>query len=334
MKKLFYLISLLFVSCNSLKETVPDAYIIMNISYSIVNDIKEEFSKTYYDWDETKYGKIYEHKIDTINCLTFSKSYMLYDEGQIIRNRTYGLPLFPNMEYSVLFYNKTKNTKYINDNFETFYTTPLNINKQTQTNKVKFNKTYKKQPPCEEQFSYYNENLLEGQKIEKNAINVNVELKPISFVYFFDIIIYNDKPEIPMDVVSCKYIGLNGVSSSINMFTNETGAEKCLIEQESPKEMQHYDMYSIIGERFITYGLPLDDSSWVEENNDCELGIVFKLSSGLEKNGKINVTKKIKEKPYGGVITLMLNNSDISKEVNGFDIITEDWQVHDYTVII
>ena len=105
----------------------------------------------------------------------------------------------------------------------------------------------------------------------------------------------------------------------------------CQVKSKDQKPLIIKENYCIFAERFITYGTMRNyESSWQNDLYVYELGLQIHSKEGKIKDGKVNISKDLKEKPYGGVITITLNNSaiyDFLKEEtgDGFSVDVEEW---------
>ena len=162
--------------------------------------------------------------------------------------------------------------------------------------------------------------------------SIIIEMQPISYIYVFQLIIYNDDKSLEMGVESVEYMGLSGVSKKFDLSHFKPLDELGVIETFKVKNIQYYEDYGVVAERFVTFGIGDDiDSSWNTEDSNCEFGLSIRMKDGTLKHGKANITRQLKNKPYGGVINIVIKNSDITSpyEDETMEVYVEDWDTHE-----
>lgn len=343
LKKVIYIIILLisFISCSrrDLIELENNVVVNVGLSYEVYCDVKVDFDENLiYDWDEEKYGTIIEGTIDTVNYIlynTYTKEKVY--QSMISKDKTDVLTLPLNKEkYNLLFFNQTKD-----DRTSYYYETNKVISTPSfKTKSELFKEDYAIMPQCEEQYCCFEEDIFSTIDFREHVVDtvkLKVALTPISYVYMVQLFIYNDDESVPMNIASCSYMALNGIATATELISHNPLKDISMIESKDVKPLQTVGDFEIFAEKFVIYGLPGDNSSWHTDDVKCELGVTFIMKSGKVKNGRVDITSKIKEKPYGGVLNIILNNSDLSeKEVpsEGFDVDVEDWNIHEMDINI
>ena len=343
---------LFFISCVRIEKDnsfYPQGDVTINIinqiHYEIMDYVNVNVEKDMiYDWDESKYGKLIEGKIDALDCYIFDNSNNLAFETEIVKNSPKIIEIDIDNTYNFLAVSKTSNSLYnIEEN--------KFISRTNKLEKVKdfnFDEPLGRIEECEEQYSkiyksifsdvdFTNKDLFKVTKEKDGSLTydyiIDSYLSPVTYVYLIQIVIQLDD-NTPMNVSNCDYMCINGVAAGVDLFTYEPITEGGLIEIFDIKPFQHHEAYSVCCAKTITYGIPSSNSSW-NSNFQCELGLEFLMVDGSIKKGKTNITKQILEKPYGGVVTIILRNSDVSKEVTpseGFDIEIEIWDTYEFNL--
>lgn len=323
----------------------------IDITLDILTTIQADInSNLIYNWDETLYGPL------GYTVPTHMEGKFFQYRG--VDNRVWdhddlfeiGIPkdarILTDTRYEVLFNNLTNRTNYnTDDKYSQYISSP----DYKPTKAFDFVEDFGVSAQCEEQFAAYKENVyvdVQDPAVEVTTMpdgsllyhyNMDVKVVPISYIYIIQVIIDNDNPRAPMNVDSCTYMALNGVAREKEMFTNMTTDKRCCIESHYVKPIQKSDSCYVFAERFVTYGMINDYySSWGTAGLTYELGMEFLLSDGTTKKGKVNLGGLLNSKPYGGVLTIRINNSDINTEYSGgggFDVTVQDW-VNEVNVVV
>lgn len=344
------LITTMLTSCQLRPLIDPEATkmsLLVETTLKINNDLKEDIDEhLIYPWDESKYGILTYTSPILYNGLIYRIG--TKKELAVVQDFTPSVPerilVEEQYKYSVLFYNKLKYTTVDNDKDFTQYIarTGRKTKSEVDYTKINYSEKFNIEPQAEEMFCAYCSDILSGKKIERvetdeltarktygTYYEIEVDATPITYIYIIQVAIEDDDKSIPMDIVSCKYMGMSGVAAEGELLRHKTTRERCLIESYDIKPLSKYKNYSMFAERFTTFGLINSyDSSWGYEELDYELGLVFIKENGEELSGKFNITGGLLEKTQGGVITIILKNSVINKQAEssgGFDINVKDW---------
>lgn len=315
------------------------------VTNNCVENIDADYSELAYEWDEEKYGKILSYNSDALSCVVLDGLFEKKEDVEVIRDIEKRLELdYPNT-YNLILHNKTEKTiystgirKYIAEagyvgfDSDFGYSEPHGVINQSE----ELCKSFEEDVfsiITEKELTLNDMELLEDGTYVYDCV-ISHDMIPVSFVYFVQVIIYDDDKEIPMLVSNCNYMGICGVAESVDLVSGDNGYDCGVIETFDVKPFQNNENYSVCCAKFTTYGLPklINESSWNEERN-CEVGIEFQLLTGKIKRGKVSVAKKMEEIPHGGVITIILNNSEI---YNSSDFINDgiNPQVNDWDEVI
>ena len=166
---------------------------------------------------------------------------------------------------------------------------------------------------------------------ELYSSNIHSKLNPQSFIYVIQIIIHNDKNNIPWGPVDCDSLVLSGVSCARNIMTQKSINDKCNIIGEIKPRQDMFDKM-VFCSRIVTFGLPSpyqDGSSWdISQTIECFVGFKLTLLNGVNRRVKVNISNRMKEIPFGGLINIELNYSEIytdNENEGGMNVGVGDW---------
>lgn len=337
----FAVVSLVGAGCVFVSESIGEPvehYEMENtisLSLNVVEKLEEDIkSNLIYNWDESKYGKLSYTRPDSFRGV-------LVHDGAVVDESTYYVGGYHDLnvsldeEYDMLLYS----TGDVN---ETVFTDGTFISQYKETESPEYSEGLRKRSNCDEIFAIYGKDIMGGFDPRHAKIimiddkpvylyHLNFETEPITYVYIIQVIIYDDDPNIPMTVATCDYIGIGGFTDGVNMVDRESAGGRCLVESTNVKPIQPNPRYGVCAERFVTYGHYEDgNSSWGSTGIKYECMVAFTLANGIKCSGRINITKALDEKPHGGIINVLVNNSDIAGGVDSdddgiFEIDINDW---------
>lgn len=179
---------------------------------------------------------------------------------------------------------------------------------------------------------------------------MDATLQPYTFIYLYQVILRNNRTEKGDAVItSASGVTANGLASGTDLFTRRTHSNVVSITQENVAPLvKDYlltlpdgtkEIADILGARIQTWGMPsivpLEELTrgGTEPVDSTFVGVGLNLHNGYKYVMQKNVTEQMKEKPAGGVITLVI---DIPKEIpdsiinrptvsGGFDATVKDW---------
>lgn len=342
MKKFLFLSVFLVLAAACFKEPVRfvEEYTVtekLNTGLDISKILSEDVEKNLvYDWDEVTMGKIgYTYPDSLVGYLIKSGSKEVNEVYGFGDSKEFVLDF--DKPYGVLFHNVTQRTDY-NFTESGLFCTPTGLN---DTTRIVQN--------FEEQYSVYGKNTL-GEIRDKVEELTNVygktsykytleaQVEPVSYIYILQVIVYDDDSTVPMEISGYNYLALDGLAMECDIMNRQNTKRECRIVSTSLKPMQAGIDYLIFAERFVTYGLPKDaSSSWNANDKRVCAGINFIMNSGEEVPGRVDITNQFINKPYGGVLTVNLKNSDIENSASmapgdPFDIIVTPWDEYVFDI--
>lgn len=312
--------------------------VISNINFDIQNNL-------IYNWNEDVYGKLGYTLPTSIHGVFFKNNEkgrkVIAFEDDFTVGVTKRVMIETNTQYYALFYNNTSRTYY---DYYTSYSKCICYPEYLGTKSYDFDETFDCYMQPEEQFAVYQSIYIDSESDSATYVmeedgtkiyhyNMNINLEPASYIYVIQVKIENDNPTIPMVVDTIKNMVINGIPKERELFTMGTTNNRCQVKSNDVKPLIIKENYNIFAERFITYGTMRNyESSWQTDLYLYELGLTIHSIEGKIKDGKVNISKDLKEKPCGGVITITLKNSaiyDFLKEETGggFGVDVQEWNL-------
>ena len=158
---------------------------------------------------------------------------------------------------------------------------------------------------------------------------INATLSPYTLIYLYQIVVLNNNDAGGARVTGAEGITANGLARSVDLFTRTTDTTAISLTQNDVKPIVSNrwlhlpDGRDTIGDIFAariqTWGLPgitpikaITRRTRVESTDSTFVGVGLTLRSGYTYVMEKNVTDQMKERPGGGVITLVI---DASKEI-------------------
>lgn len=357
MKKFFSIFLALVVFASCVRIEYGDDYRLRNttlifvekLSNIRVGEVIYDFETNLtYNWDEETWGKIVEAKIDTVICYVMNGENAIVDTLDVVCDSERNRQIIAESNYDLLLSNKSNSVfQHETPNDFMFYVDTLDYTPFD----FEFTNKYKPIAQCQEQYSDYIENVigfidlnkLDEYKLISDVgdtyvyeVEVQRELKPVSYVYVIQVVIYDDDHKTPFSAKSCDYMALSGVARSCDLKSRTPGSEAGLIELTDIKPIQETPEYQVFCSKVITYGIPRGLSSW-DEGTTCELGIELTMIDGSKKRGRVDITNLIEYRPYGGVLTVPLRNSEVSvlsgdTIESGSDVNVENWGIYIFDI--
>ena len=158
---------------------------------------------------------------------------------------------------------------------------------------------------------------------------IDATLSPYTLIYLYQIIVLNNNDAEGARVTGAEGITANGLARSVDLFTRTTDTTAISLTQNDVKpivanqSLRLPDGRDTIGDilaaRIQTWGLPgitpiqeVTRGTGVEPTDSTFVGVGLTLRSGYTYVMQKNVTDQMKERPGGGVITLVI---DAGKEI-------------------
>lgn len=159
---------------------------------------------------------------------------------------------------------------------------------------------------------------------------MNATLQPYTFIYLYQVILRNNRTDEGEAIVSSAAgLTANGLASGADLFTRRTHSSIVSLTQDYVAPLVKDRMLTlpdgtretadIMGARIQTWGLPsivpleeLTRGEVTEPSDSTFVGVGLRLYNNYTYVMQKNVTEQMKERPAGGIITLVI---DVTKEI-------------------
>lgn len=344
----------LLVSCERKPLYLQgDTALMLNVQ--VEADINAYWNATWrdslkYNWDESEYGPLFYSLPEACNVVIFNKGNLI-SETSIKTNTRELIDVELNNTYDLLIYSKEYHW------IDTYYKggiyyieTPSSEGRETK-NEISHEYETVSQPgeifAMNKKQIYLSNDISDFEEVFENGkliyvYNIDELLEPVSYIYIIQFIIINDDNS---DIIEARDIAnftISGISTKKNMFTN-TPIYTCSNKQISTfdiKRGQKHGPDSLIFASRVTILdlLPNDEnSSWYSKINYLYYtNIDVNTYNYGEVTGTKDITQQLKDNPKGGIITIIILNSELKNSSNNgsnnFGININEWEKFTYNV--
>ena len=316
-----------------------------------------------YQWDESLYGAIGYTEPTGIRA----NIYALNEANQRIRytTRNFGneggrVNLTTKQSYDMVFYNN--DTEYIlfstDDANDYLYAT-------TRSNtKAAYTRSYDHYNQPDQLFGTFMHDLYVtddpdayDKKYDEDGtiyyvFDINASLTPYTFIYLYQVMLLNNDDDNGKRITGCEGISVDGLAGGVDLFTRVTDSVNLVtITQENIQPMLTDRRLTlpngaevtgdIFAARVMTWGIPGIDPlaqnatrTAAEPQDSIGAGIGLVLRNGTVYPIEKNITEQIKQRPAGGVITIVVDAAEIPDSIignkpkpgGGFDASVDNWQ--------
>lgn len=317
-----------------------------------------------YEWDEAEYGAIGYTKPHGVRATIYGLDNEMHRDNFFTQN--FGadggrVSLLAGNWYDLLFYNNGTNYILFNtDESHSFYTATTRTSMRSNYSSDD-TRAYVDMNQPEELFGCFmekNEISLnpDDYEIEYDedgttiyVYKLNATLRPHTMIYLVQVIMLNNLNEKGERIVKgAKGLTLSGLASGTDLFTRLNNTERISLTTDDIKPLQTdrnlklpdgtIEMGDIMATRMLTWGLPgIDPLAARSRNGDveadsCYVGVGLTLSNNAVFTVQGNITEKIRKRPSGGVITLVIDAAKLpeppepgGESGGGFDASVNDW---------
>ena len=352
-KVLIYLLPFVFLFSCERKPLylLGDAALRLNIQVEAdINVLWDEHGEDTlkYDWDEEKYGPIGYTLPENCNVIMFNDGNIV-SQSTIKRGKRQTINAELNNTYDILIY--SKENFWVNEYYEggRYYVEAPSAEEQTNSkNEISAKYETVNQPGeifavgkkgifLSDDISEYEEIIEDGKPIY--VYNIDENLSPASYIYIVQFIVINDDNSPMIEAKDIANFTISGISNKKNLFSNEaiyTGYKQISTYDIKPGQ-QHTDSLIFASRITIIDLLPNDkETSW-----ESEIKYLYYTNIDIdtynygEVTGTKNITKQLKDNPKGGVITIIILNSELKQggeTGSGFGIDLSEWEEYRYNV--
>lgn len=316
-----------------------------------------------YLWDASLYGPIGYTEPTGIRA----NVYALDETNQRFRYTTRNLPktggkvsLTTRQSYDMVFYNN--DTEYIlfstDEANDYFYAT-------TRSNtKAAYTRSYDHYNQPDQLFGTYLHDLYvtddpdayemsyDEEGIPYYVFEVNATLDPYTFIYLYQVMVLNNDDDAGKRITGCEGISVDGLAGGVDLFTRVTDSLNLVtITQEetmpmlTDRALRLPDGTETTGDifaaRIMTWGIPGIDPlaqnatrTEAQPQDSIGAGIGLIMRNGTVYPIQRNITEQIKQRPAGGVITIVIDAAEIPDSIigekpkpgGGFDASVDNWE--------
>lgn len=302
-----------------------------------------------YDWDESLYGPMFYTLPTTCNVVIFNKGNLL-SETPIQTGKRELIDVELNNTYDLLIYSKEYHwTETYYEGGRYYVETPSMTGRATK-NKISNEYETVNQPgevfAMNKKEIYLSNDISDFEEVIENGkliyvYNIDEMLEPVSYIYIVQFIVVNDDNSPIIEAKDIANFTISGISTKKNMFTNTpvyTGNKQISTFDIKPGQFHTPDSLVFASRVTILDLLPDEvNSSWSSQIDYLYYtNIDVETYNYGEVTGTKDITKQLRENPKGGIITVIILNSELKKEDptgnNGFGIDINEWQQHKYDV--
>lgn len=303
-----------------------------------------------YNWDESLYGPLFYTLPTTCNVVIF-KDGQIVSETKVQTGKRELIDVELNNTYDLLIYSKdTPWTETYYEGGRYYVETPVTKGRAT---KNEISKEYETVEQPGEVFSmnkkqiYLSNDLSDFEEVIENGklvyvYNIDEQLEPVSYIYVIQFLVINDDNSPLIEARDIANFTISGISTKKNMFTNTpvyTGNKQISTFDVKPGQFHTPDTLVFASRVTILDLLPDEvNSSWTSQVDYLYYtNIDVDTYNYGEVTGTKDITKQLRENPKGGIINIMIYNSELKKEnpdgsggVFGIDL--NEWKEHIYDV--
>ena len=322
---------LLFLLCLFSCERKPlylQGDIKLNINVNVEADVDALWDRNWrdqllYNWDESYHGKIGYTSPDEVNIVFFNGNTLL-SKQTIQTNKRSRIDIELNKTYDILIYNETDGITSSYDGGR-YYVTSIETN-PTFSNEISDKYTNVRQSG--EIFSqrlsniYLSDIYEDYESVYENGkivyvYNIDATLKPVSYIYIIQFVIVNDDNSDVIEAREIKNISLSGISSRKNLLTGKakyTGLIQVSTDDIKEGQLKGNDLLFATRVTVLDVNFEYENSSWNTQLDNRYYTVVnIETHNYGIVTGTIDITRQIKNNPYGGIVTVKIMNSDLKK---------------------
>ena len=303
-----------------------------------------------YNWDESLYGPLFYTLPTTCNVVIFRDGDII-SETKVQTGRRELIDVELNNTYDLLIYSKDSPwTQTYYEGGRYYVETPSTKGRDTKNEVSKEYETVeqpgevfamnKKQIHLSNDLSDFEEVIENGKLVY--VYNIDEMLEPVSYIYVVQFIVVNDDNSPIIEARDIANFTISGISTKKNMFTNSpvyTGNKQISTFDIKPGQFHTPDSLVFASRVTILDLLPDEvSSSW-----QSQIDFLYYTNIDVdtynygEVTGTKDITQQLKDNPKGGIITVIILNSELKKQnptgSGSFGIDLNEWKEHKFDVI-
>ena len=302
-----------------------------------------------YNWDESLYGPLFYTLPTTCNVVIFKEGDII-SETRVQTGKRELIDVELNNTYDLLIYSKdTPWTQTYYEGGRYYVETPSTKGRATKNDISKEYETVeqpgevfamnKKEIHLSNDLSDFEEVIENGKLVY--VYNIDELLEPVSYIYLIQFMVVNDDNSPYIEARDISNFTVSGISTKKNMFTNKpvyTGNKQISTFDVKPGQMINDTL--VFASRVTILDLLPDDvnSSWTSQVEYLYYtNIDVDTYDYGEVTGTKDITQQLRENPKGGIINIIIYNSELKKEKpsggNTFGIDLNEWKQHIFDVL-
>lgn len=341
----YFLLFIVMLSCER-KPLYLLGDVALKINVEVKSDIDALWNENWrdtlkYNWDEQEHGNIGYTIPENCNLVVFNNGEIVNEtQAEVGKRKLIDIDL--NKAYDILIYSKEKfwfDTYYDNGNY--YIETPSTDTKADDIETVE-------QPG--EVFAVTKNNLFISDDVTDfeevyedgrlvYVYNIDERLTPVSYIYIVQFIIINDDNSTIIEAKDIYNFTINGISIKKDLLKNKpvfTDKKQISVYDIKPKQ-ELKDSVLFASRVTILDLLPSnEETSWTSTvDYMCFTNIDVNTYNYGEVKGTKDITDQLKKNPKGGIITIIILNSELKKSGetgSDFGIDVNNWDPHTYDV--
>lgn len=313
-----------------------------------------------YLWDESLFGTVgyttptgVRANVYTINQINERVKYTTRN----LSNRGGRVSLTTNTTYDLIFHNN--DTEYIlfstDDSSYLYATTRSDVRSAYSEEYAHYNQpdqlfgTFLKE-------LYVTDDPEEYERMEDEdgyyyVYEIEAALEPYTYIYLCQVMVLNNKDNAGLRIEGAERVSISGLAGGVDLFTRTASSESLVtITQDDVKPLQQDreltlpDGTTAVGDifaaRVMTWGLPginamdyFQTRAAIEVDQKVNMHVELKLRNGSVYVMEKDITEQLKQYPVGGIITIVIDSSEIPDDVigvkpkpgGGFDATVDEW---------
>ena len=313
-----------------------------------------------YLWDESLFGTVgyttptgVRANVYTINQINERVKYTTRN----LSNRGGRVSLTTNTTYDLIFHNN--DTEYIlfstDDSSYLYATTRSDVRSAYSEEYAHYNQpdqlfgTFLKE-------LYVTDDPEEYERMEDEdgyyyVYEIEAALEPYTYIYLCQVMVLNNKDNSGLRIEGAERVSISGLAGGVDLFTRTASSESLVtITQDDVKPLQQDreltlpDGTTAVGDifaaRVMTWGLPginamdyFQTRAVIEVDQKVNMHVELKLRNGSVYVMEKDITEQLKQYPVGGIITVVIDSSEIPDDVigvkpkpgGGFDATVDEW---------
>lgn len=301
-----------------------------------------------YNWDESLYGPLFYTLPTTCDVVIF-KDGEIISETKVTTGKRELIDVELNNTYDLLIYSKEYPWTATYYEGGRYYVETQSTKGRATKNTISPEYDTVEQPgevfAMNKKEIHLSNDLSDFEEVIENGklvyvYNIDEQLEPVSYIYLIQFMVVNDDNSPYIEAKDIANFTVSGISTKKNMFTNKpvyTGNKQISTFDVKPGQMINDTL--VFASRVTILDLLPDDvnSSWTSQIDYLYYtNIDVDTYDYGEVTGTKDITQQLRDNPKGGIINIIIFNSELKKEKpsgNTFGIDLNEWKQHIFDVL-